>query len=181
MVYFQFQIERNANSISNLSALASLPFWIRFSQETGQNGVRGRIDHREVVEARHKWRIDFFCSKSAQESLHSLPWPGLWSNFLKILVVFYFFLGWWFWLWLLWQIKLARMLVEAGQSHLFQSWAEPGVEDEEKRGFFEQVFFFLILFLCGKFRNFGVLVAHRSVYRRTGSKKFGVLNFLPFC
>lgn len=37
------------------------------------------------------------------------------------------------------QIKLARMLVEAGQSHLFQSWAEPGVEDEEKRGFFEQV------------------------------------------
>ena len=71
--------------------------------------------------------------------------------------------------------------MEAGQSHLFQSWAEPGVEDEEKRGFFEQVFFFLILFLCGKFRNFGVLVAHRSVYRRTGSKKFGVLNFLPFC
>ncbi|KAJ9673517.1 hypothetical protein PVL29_023218 [Vitis rotundifolia] len=37
------------------------------------------------------------------------------------------------------QIELARMLVEAGQSHLFQSWAEPGVEDEEKRGFFEQV------------------------------------------
>lgn len=37
------------------------------------------------------------------------------------------------------QIELARILLEMGQSHLFQHWAEPGVEDEEKRGFFEQV------------------------------------------
>ena len=44
------------------------------------------------------------------------------------------------------------MLVETGQSHLFQSWAEPGVEDEGKISFFEQVIF---PFLCvrEKFRN----------------------------
>ncbi|XP_059455608.1 UDP-sugar pyrophosphorylase [Corylus avellana] len=37
------------------------------------------------------------------------------------------------------QIELARMLLEMGQSHLFEHWAEPGVDDEEKKGFFEQV------------------------------------------
>ncbi|GLT55194.1 hypothetical protein SLA2020_283370 [Shorea laevis] len=31
------------------------------------------------------------------------------------------------------QIELARMLLEMGQSHLFENWAEPGVDDEEKK------------------------------------------------
>ncbi|XP_031281582.1 UDP-sugar pyrophosphorylase-like [Pistacia vera] len=37
------------------------------------------------------------------------------------------------------QIELAKMLMEMGQSHLFEQWAEPGVDDEEKKAFFDQV------------------------------------------
>ncbi|XWS23671.1 hypothetical protein CRYUN_Cryun28dG0035100 [Craigia yunnanensis] len=37
------------------------------------------------------------------------------------------------------QIELAKMLLEMGQSHLFQHWAEPGVEDYQKETFFAQV------------------------------------------
>ncbi|GMN45511.1 hypothetical protein TIFTF001_014701 [Ficus carica] len=37
------------------------------------------------------------------------------------------------------QIELAKKLLELGQSHLFEHWAEPGVEDEEKKAFFNQV------------------------------------------
>ncbi|KAG2665872.1 hypothetical protein I3843_15G026000 [Carya illinoinensis] len=37
------------------------------------------------------------------------------------------------------KIELAKMLVEMGQSHLFDHWAEPGFDDEEKRGFLDQV------------------------------------------
>ncbi|KAK4429599.1 UDP-sugar pyrophosphorylase [Sesamum alatum] len=37
------------------------------------------------------------------------------------------------------QVELAKMLLEMNQSHLFQHWPEPGVEDDEKRAFFDQV------------------------------------------
>ncbi|XP_059631736.1 UDP-sugar pyrophosphorylase-like [Cornus florida] len=37
------------------------------------------------------------------------------------------------------QVELAKLLLEVGQSHLFQHWAEPGVHDDEKRAFFDQV------------------------------------------
>ncbi|KAK6939932.1 UDPGP family [Dillenia turbinata] len=37
------------------------------------------------------------------------------------------------------QIELAKMLLEMGQSHLFQHWPEPGVDDDEKKSFFDQV------------------------------------------
>lgn len=37
------------------------------------------------------------------------------------------------------QIDLGKMLLEMGQRHLFESWEEPGIDDEEKRGFFDQV------------------------------------------
>lgn len=37
------------------------------------------------------------------------------------------------------QIELAKTLLELGQSHLFEHWAEPGVDDEEKKAFFDQV------------------------------------------
>ncbi|XVE95564.1 hypothetical protein REPUB_Repub02eG0108900 [Reevesia pubescens] len=37
------------------------------------------------------------------------------------------------------QIELAKMLLEMGQSHLFEHWAEPGVEDDQKKAFFAQV------------------------------------------
>ncbi|KAF3447050.1 hypothetical protein FNV43_RR12230 [Rhamnella rubrinervis] len=37
------------------------------------------------------------------------------------------------------QIELAKLLLETGQSHLFQHWAEPGVDDEEKKAFFDQI------------------------------------------
>lgn len=53
-----------------------------------------------------------------------------------------------------WQIVLAKMLLEIDQSHLFQHWAEPGVDDEEKKAFFDQVcsfcnfFSFLLRWIC---------------------------------
>ncbi|ONI34576.1 hypothetical protein PRUPE_1G488700 [Prunus persica] len=37
------------------------------------------------------------------------------------------------------QIELAKILLETGQSHLFEHWTEPGVDDEEKKAFFDQV------------------------------------------
>ncbi|CAK9138492.1 unnamed protein product [Ilex paraguariensis] len=37
------------------------------------------------------------------------------------------------------QIELAKMLVEMGQSHVFEKWTEPGVDDDEKRAFFDQM------------------------------------------
>ncbi|CAK9160368.1 unnamed protein product [Ilex paraguariensis] len=37
------------------------------------------------------------------------------------------------------QIVLAKMLIEMGQSHLFEEWPEPGVDDDEKRAFFDQL------------------------------------------
>ncbi|GLU00953.1 hypothetical protein SLE2022_182860 [Rubroshorea leprosula] len=37
------------------------------------------------------------------------------------------------------QIELAKMLLEMGQSHLFEHWPEPGVDDEEKKAFLAQV------------------------------------------
>nr|DAD39808.1 TPA_asm: hypothetical protein HUJ06_014131 [Nelumbo nucifera] len=37
------------------------------------------------------------------------------------------------------QIELAKMLLEMGQSHLFEHWPEPGVDDGEKKSFFDQV------------------------------------------
>ena len=48
---------------------------------------------------------------------------------------------------MVWQVELAKMLLETGQTHLFEHWAEPGVEDDEKKAFFDQVsvfFFFLV-------------------------------------
>ncbi|GER49140.1 UDP-sugar pyrophosphorylase, partial [Striga asiatica] len=37
------------------------------------------------------------------------------------------------------QVELSKMLLEMNQSHLFEHWPEPGVEDDGKREFFEQV------------------------------------------
>ncbi|MCE3050487.1 hypothetical protein HAX54_047327 [Datura stramonium] len=37
------------------------------------------------------------------------------------------------------QVELAKVLLEMGQSHLFQHWSEPGVDDDEKRAFFDQI------------------------------------------
>ncbi|KAL0314374.1 UNVERIFIED_CONTAM: Peroxisome biogenesis protein 1 [Sesamum angustifolium] len=37
------------------------------------------------------------------------------------------------------QVELAKVLLEMNQSHLFEHWPEPGVEDDEKRAFFDQV------------------------------------------
>ncbi|KAH7544509.1 hypothetical protein JRO89_XS15G0178100 [Xanthoceras sorbifolium] len=37
------------------------------------------------------------------------------------------------------QIELAKMLIEMGQSHLFEHWPEPGIDDEEKRALLDQV------------------------------------------
>ncbi|XP_028757580.1 UDP-sugar pyrophosphorylase [Neltuma alba] len=37
------------------------------------------------------------------------------------------------------QVDLAKMLLEMGQSHLFEHWAEPGVDDDQKKALFEQV------------------------------------------
>ncbi|GFY85572.1 UDP-sugar pyrophosphorylase [Actinidia rufa] len=37
------------------------------------------------------------------------------------------------------QIELAKMLLEMGQSHLFEHWPEPGVDDDEKKAFLNQI------------------------------------------
>lgn len=37
------------------------------------------------------------------------------------------------------QVELAKMLIKMGQSHVFEHWSEPGLEDDEKRAFFDQV------------------------------------------
>ncbi|KAF6133923.1 hypothetical protein GIB67_040687 [Kingdonia uniflora] len=37
------------------------------------------------------------------------------------------------------QIEDAKMLLEMGQTHLFEVWSELGVDDQEKKGFFQQV------------------------------------------
>ncbi|XP_016553012.2 UDP-sugar pyrophosphorylase isoform X2 [Capsicum annuum] len=38
------------------------------------------------------------------------------------------------------QVELAKVLVEMGQTHLFQHWSEPGVDDDDdKRAFFDQI------------------------------------------
>lgn len=75
-----------------------------------------------------------------------------WTAFKKMFELkgpdpnFFFFC---FWLDILWwcaQIELAKMLLEMGQSHLFEHWPEPGVDDDEKKGFFDQVFRILGLF-----------------------------------
>jgi UDP-sugar pyrophosphorylase len=31
------------------------------------------------------------------------------------------------------------MLLNEGQIHLFEHWPEPGIDDDKKRGFFDQV------------------------------------------
>ncbi|KAJ8762873.1 hypothetical protein K2173_023002 [Erythroxylum novogranatense] len=37
------------------------------------------------------------------------------------------------------QVELAKMLVEMGQTHLFEHWPDPGVDDDQKKAFFDQV------------------------------------------
>ncbi|CAI9115534.1 OLC1v1016456C6 [Oldenlandia corymbosa var. corymbosa] len=37
------------------------------------------------------------------------------------------------------QVELANMLIEMEQSHLFEHWPEPGIDDDEKRAFFDQI------------------------------------------
>uniref|UniRef100_M8BEG3 UTP-monosaccharide-1-phosphate uridylyltransferase n=1 Tax=Aegilops tauschii TaxID=37682 RepID=M8BEG3_AEGTA len=37
------------------------------------------------------------------------------------------------------QVELAKMLLNEGQGHLFEHWPEPGVHDDKKKNFFDQV------------------------------------------
>ncbi|XP_073035938.1 UDP-sugar pyrophosphorylase-like [Primulina eburnea] len=37
------------------------------------------------------------------------------------------------------QVELAKILLENGQSHFFKHWSNPGVDDDQKRAFFDQV------------------------------------------
>ncbi|KAL5704498.1 UTP-monosaccharide-1-phosphate uridylyltransferase [Ranunculus cassubicifolius] len=37
------------------------------------------------------------------------------------------------------QIELAKILLDMGQIHLFEHWPEPGIDDAEKKSFFDQV------------------------------------------
>ncbi|KAL8460714.1 hypothetical protein ACS0TY_031506 [Phlomoides rotata] len=47
------------------------------------------------------------------------------------------------------QVELAKALLELNQAHLFEHWPEPGVEDDEKRAFFDQVTRFNASYLGG--------------------------------
>ena len=42
------------------------------------------------------------------------------------------------------QVELAKMLLDLNQAHLFEHWPEPGVDDDGKRAFFEQVVLWLL-------------------------------------
>ncbi|KAJ0778369.1 putative UTP-monosaccharide-1-phosphate uridylyltransferase [Helianthus annuus] len=37
------------------------------------------------------------------------------------------------------QVELAKMLLEMRQAHLFEDWPDPGVEDDEKIAFIDQI------------------------------------------
>uniref|UniRef100_A0A453SPQ0 Uncharacterized protein n=1 Tax=Aegilops tauschii subsp. strangulata TaxID=200361 RepID=A0A453SPQ0_AEGTS len=37
------------------------------------------------------------------------------------------------------KVELAKMLLNEGQGHLFEHWPEPGVHDDKKKNFFDQV------------------------------------------
>ncbi|XP_059649640.1 uncharacterized protein LOC132295389 [Cornus florida] len=37
------------------------------------------------------------------------------------------------------QVEIAKLLLEVGQTHLLQHWPEPGIDDDEKLAFFDQV------------------------------------------
>ena len=60
----------------------------------------------------------------------------------------------------MWQIELAKMLLESGQTHLFEHWPEPGVEDEEKKAFFDQVLFYFLFFLLWIYNYMEILFFH---------------------
>lgn len=50
------------------------------------------------------------------------------------------------------------MLVEIEQNHLFEHWPEQGVDDDEKRAFFDQVLgfccvFFFFSFICDRIQS----------------------------
>lgn len=70
---------------------------------------------------------------------------------LKCYPFFFSFFGFWIWIlfivvgiWRCYQVELAKMLMEMGQSHLFEKWAAPGVDDNEKKAFFDQVFICIV-------------------------------------
>ena len=66
---------------------------------------------------------------------------------------------------MVWQIELAKLLLETGQTHLFEHWAEPGVEDDEKKAFFDQVsFFFCCLLWFGNLELSEDLVFHMDFF-----------------
>lgn len=46
------------------------------------------------------------------------------------------------------QFELAKMLLDEGQMHLFEQWPEPGVDDDKKRSFFEQVCLPILTIKC---------------------------------
>ena len=42
------------------------------------------------------------------------------------------------------ELKFANLLIQIGQSHLFQDWDPPGINDNSKHQFFIQIRFVLI-------------------------------------
>lgn len=82
-----------------------------------------------------------------------------------------------FWLDILWwcaQIELAKMLLEMGQSHLFEHWPEPGVDDDEKKGFFDQVFVILGLFDCTYFPWKMLIISMEWIFHRIAFPVFDI-------
>lgn len=54
------------------------------------------------------------------------------------------------------QQELVKMLIDNGQGHLFNDWPGPGVDDDEKKAFFDQV--------CSHYLHPFNSKSHRSLY-----------------
>ncbi|XP_021841752.1 UDP-sugar pyrophosphorylase 1 [Spinacia oleracea] len=68
--------------------------------------------------------VDFAADQLANLDMSELDCPNLLKN-LEILSPDH--------------VELAKILIQNGQSHLFNDWPESGVDDDEKRAFFDQV------------------------------------------
>ncbi|KAF3661123.1 hypothetical protein FXO37_13071 [Capsicum annuum] len=73
------------------------------------------------------------------------------------------------------QVELAKVLVEMGQTHLFQHWSEPGVDDDDdKRAFFDQENSFILVASVSTTNKGNAIVAARCTFT-----VFAVAHIVP--
>lgn len=78
----------------------------------------------------------------------------------------------WILIWLLIQQELVKMLLENGQDHLFRDWPPPGVEDDHKKAFFDQVSFIPSIQLNRSATSFLHSLSKRRAFSLVDSTRF---------